>query len=182
RVSVAQCRKITEGDKMAGRHGNKGVISSVVPIEDMPYTEDGTPVDIILNPLGVPGRMNVGQILETHLGWAADRLGFRVTSPVSDGANEEEITAELARAWLMDRAWRDLDGRAWRWVEEQGIDTEMLWDDADARAVYFGSFLSQQGVSAESIERILGDLRISRRTWLEYWLLEQGYNADDLMV
>ncbi|TEU15577.1 MAG: DNA-directed RNA polymerase subunit beta [Anaerolineales bacterium] len=182
RVSVAQCRKITEGDKMAGRHGNKGVISSVVPIEDMPYTQDGTPVDIILNPLGVPGRMNVGQILETHLGWAADRLGFRVTSPVSDGADEEEITAELARAWLMDRAWRDLDGRAWRWVEEQGIDTEMLWDDADARAVYFGSFLSQQGVSAESIERILGDLRISRRTWLEYWLLEQGYNADDLMV
>jgi len=182
RVSVAQRRKITEGDKMAGRHGNKGVISSVVPIEDMPYTQDGTPVDIILNPLGVPGRMNVGQILETHLGWAADRLGFRVTSPVSDGADEEEITAELARAWLMDRAWRDLDGRSWRWVEEQGIDTETLWDDADARALYLGSFLSQQGVSAEAIERILGDLRISRRTWLECWLLEQGYDADDLMV
>ena len=78
RVSVAQRRKITEGDKMAGRHGNKGVISQVVPIEDMPFLEDGTPVEIILNPLGVPGRMNVGQILETHLGWAADRLGFHV--------------------------------------------------------------------------------------------------------
>ena len=182
RVSVAQCRKITEGDKMAGRHGNKGVISSVVPIEDMPYTQDGTPVDIILNPLGVPGRMNVGQILEAHLGWAADRLGFRVTSPVSDGADEEEITAELARAWLIDRAWRDLERRAWCWVEEQGIDTETLWDDADARAVYLGSVLSQQGVLAEEIQHILGDLTTSRRTWLEYWLLEQGHSADDLMV
>ena len=77
RVSVAQRRKLTEGDKMAGRHGNKGVISKVVPIEDMPFLEDGTPIEIILNPLGVPARMNVGQILETHLGWAADRLGFR---------------------------------------------------------------------------------------------------------
>ncbi len=77
RVSVAQTRKITAGDKMAGRHGNKGVVSRVVPVEDMPYLEDGTPVDIILNPLGVPGRMNIGQVLETHLGWAALRLGFR---------------------------------------------------------------------------------------------------------
>ena len=76
RVSVAQRRKLTEGDKMAGRHGNKGVISKVVPIEDMPFLADGTPVEIILNPLGVPGRMNIGQILETHLGWAADRLGL----------------------------------------------------------------------------------------------------------
>ncbi|MFZ1404497.1 MAG: DNA-directed RNA polymerase subunit beta, partial [Anaerolineae bacterium] len=75
RVSVAQRRKIMEGDKMAGRHGNKGVISKIVPVEDMPYLEDGTPVDIILNPLGVPARMNIGQVLETHLGWAADRLG-----------------------------------------------------------------------------------------------------------
>ncbi|MCJ7706797.1 MAG: DNA-directed RNA polymerase subunit beta, partial [Anaerolineales bacterium] len=77
RVSVAQKRKATEGDKMAGRHGNKGVISKVVPVEDMPFLEDGTPVDLILNPLGVPGRMNIGQLLEAHLGWAADRLGFR---------------------------------------------------------------------------------------------------------
>ena len=89
RVSVAQKRKLTEGDKMAGRHGNKGVISKVVPVEDMPFLEDGTPVDIILNPLGVPGRMNIGQILETHLGWAADRLGFRAITPVFDGADED---------------------------------------------------------------------------------------------
>ncbi len=77
RVMVAQRRKVTEGDKMAGRHGNKGVISRIVPVEDMPFLPDGTPVELILNPLGVPARMNIGQILETHLGWAADRLGFQ---------------------------------------------------------------------------------------------------------
>ncbi|MDX1524534.1 MAG: DNA-directed RNA polymerase subunit beta, partial [Anaerolineae bacterium] len=87
RVMIAQRRKISEGDKMAGRHGNKGVISQVVPIEDMPYLEDGTPVQIILNPLGVPARMNIGQVLETHLGWAASRLGFRAVTPVFDGAD-----------------------------------------------------------------------------------------------
>ena len=76
RVSVAQLRKITEGDKMAGRHGNKGVVSRVVRVEDMPFLDDGTPVDIILNPTGVPGRMNLGQVLEVHLGWAAQKLGF----------------------------------------------------------------------------------------------------------
>ena len=86
RVSVAQRRKLMEGDKMAGRHGNKGVISRIVPVEDMPFLPDGTPVDIILNPLGVPARMNIGQVLETHLGWAADRLGFRAETPVFDGA------------------------------------------------------------------------------------------------
>ncbi|MBC7317406.1 MAG: DNA-directed RNA polymerase subunit beta, partial [Chloroflexi bacterium] len=117
RVSVAQRRKITEGDKMAGRHGNKGVISKVVPVEDMPYLEDGTPVEIILNPLGVPGRMNLGQVFETHLGWAAQRLGFRVMTPVSDGATEDEIAAELARAWLIDRAWYDLGERAWAFFD-----------------------------------------------------------------
>ena len=108
RVSVAQRRKLTEGDKMAGRHGNKGVISKVVPVDDMPFLEDGTPVDIILNPLGVPGRMNIGQMLEVHLGWAAERLGFRAVTPVFDGANEDEIEAELARAWLVDRAWKEV--------------------------------------------------------------------------
>jgi DNA-directed RNA polymerase subunit beta len=93
RVSVAQRRKITAGDKMAGRHGNKGVVSLVVPVEDMPFLDDGTPVDIILNPLGVPGRMNIGQLLETHLGWAALQLGFRAVTPVFDGANEHQIEA-----------------------------------------------------------------------------------------
>ncbi|HRW03402.1 MAG TPA: DNA-directed RNA polymerase subunit beta, partial [Tetrasphaera sp.] len=113
RVYVANKRKITDGDKLAGRHGNKGVISKILPVEDMPFLEDGTPVDVVLNPLGVPGRMNIGQVLELHLGWAASRgwqvpdgaewaagmaadahsapAGTRVASPVFDGAREEEI-------------------------------------------------------------------------------------------
>ena len=91
RVSVAQKRKIGAGDKMAGRHGNKGVISRVLPVEDMPYLPDGTPVDIILNPLGVPHRMNIGQIMETHLGWAASALGMKIATPVFDGATKEDI-------------------------------------------------------------------------------------------
>jgi DNA-directed RNA polymerase subunit beta len=100
RVAIAQKRKLSEGDKMAGRHGNKGVVSRIVPAEDMPFLPDGTPVDIILNPLGVPSRMNVGQVLETHLGWAARVLGFTAASPVFDGASEARIRAELARAGL----------------------------------------------------------------------------------
>jgi DNA-directed RNA polymerase subunit beta len=100
KVYVASKRRISVGDKMAGRHGNKGVISKVLPIEDMPYLEDGTPIDIILNPLGVPSRMNVGQILETHLGWAASKLGFRALCPVFDGASEETIRDCLVEAGL----------------------------------------------------------------------------------
>jgi DNA-directed RNA polymerase subunit beta len=98
KVYVASKRQISVGDKMAGRHGNKGVISKVLPEEDMPFLEDGTPIDIILNPLGVPSRMNVGQILETHLGWAASRLGFRAVCPVFDGADEESIQQVLKEA------------------------------------------------------------------------------------
>src|SRR5215210_1233542 len=100
RVSIAVKRKITEGDKMAGRHGNKGVIAKVLPVEDMPYLEDGTAVDIILSPLGAPSRMNVGTILETHLGWAAAALGLKVASPVFDSATEGEIEGLLERAGL----------------------------------------------------------------------------------
>jgi DNA-directed RNA polymerase subunit beta len=100
RVSIAQKRKISEGDKMAGRHGNKGVVSRILPIEDMPFLPDGRPVDIILNPIGVPSRMNVGQILETHLGWAADALGMKFATPVFDGANEDDIKIQLQRAGL----------------------------------------------------------------------------------
>jgi DNA-directed RNA polymerase subunit beta len=100
KVSVAMKRKLSVGDKMAGRHGNKGVVSIVVPEEDMPYMEDGTPVDLILNPLGVPSRMNVGQILETHLGWAAKKLGWHVATPVFDGATEEDIKSALRQADL----------------------------------------------------------------------------------
>jgi len=93
-------RRVQPGDKMAGRHGNKGVISSITPVEDMPYLADGTPVDIVLNPLGVPSRMNVGQILETHLGWAARTLGYSIATPVFDGANEGEIKKLLKDANL----------------------------------------------------------------------------------
>ncbi|MEI6666094.1 MAG: DNA-directed RNA polymerase subunit beta, partial [Chloroflexota bacterium] len=100
RVSVAQKRKISEGDKMAGRHGNKGVVSRIMPLEDMPYLADGRSVEIVLNPIGVPSRMNVGQVLETHLGWAASTLGFRALTPVFDGATDGEIQDALARAWV----------------------------------------------------------------------------------
>jgi DNA-directed RNA polymerase subunit beta len=88
---IAMKRKIQIGDKMAGRHGNKGVVSTVMPEEDMPSLPDGTPVDIVLNPLGVPSRMNIGQVLETHLGWAARALGIHVATPVFEGAKEGEI-------------------------------------------------------------------------------------------
>ncbi|MFL5691524.1 MAG: DNA-directed RNA polymerase subunit beta [Ktedonobacteraceae bacterium] len=112
RVSIAQKRKIGAGDKMAGRHGNKGVISRVLPIADMPFLPDGTPVDIILNPLGVPHRMNIGQIMETHLGWAASVLGFKIATPVFDGASEEDIEEFLRRANLPDTGKVQLyDGR-----------------------------------------------------------------------
>ncbi len=100
RVLLCQKRKISAGDKMAGRHGNKGVVSRVLPIEDMPFLPDGRSVDIILNPIGVPSRMNIGQILETHLGWAAARLGYRVATPVFDGANETQIKNLLEEAGL----------------------------------------------------------------------------------
>jgi DNA-directed RNA polymerase subunit beta len=100
RVSIAQKRKISAGDKMAGRHGNKGVVSRILPVEDMPFLPDGRAVEIILNPLGVPSRMNVGQILETHLGWAADQLGLKFATPVFDGATEADIKNELKRAGL----------------------------------------------------------------------------------
>jgi DNA-directed RNA polymerase subunit beta len=112
RVSIAQKRKIGAGDKMAGRHGNKGVISRVLPIEDMPFLPDGTPVDIILNPLGVPHRMNIGQIMETHLGWAAEALGIKIATPVFDGATEEDIEEMLGRAGLPETGKVQLfDGR-----------------------------------------------------------------------
>ncbi|MGB9812655.1 MAG: DNA-directed RNA polymerase subunit beta [Thermovenabulum sp.] len=112
RVYIAQKRKISEGDKMAGRHGNKGVISRIMPVEDMPFLPDGTPIDIVLNPLGVPSRMNIGQVLETHLGWAAKALGWHVATPVFDGASEEEIFELLKKAGLPEDGKIELrDGR-----------------------------------------------------------------------
>ena len=112
RVSVAQKRKISVGDKMAGRHGNKGVIAKILPAEDMPYLPDGTPVDIILNPLGVPSRMNIGQILETHLGWALHEKGLKAATAVFDGATEQQIQQELREAGLPENGKIELrDGR-----------------------------------------------------------------------
>lgn len=105
RVYIAQKRKISEGDKMAGRHGNKGVISRILPVEDMPYLPDGTPIDIMLNPLGVPSRMNIGQVLEIHLGMAAKKLGIKVATPVFDGVTNDELLA------LMEESGMDADGK-----------------------------------------------------------------------
>lgn len=113
RVYIVQKRKISEGDKMAGRHGNKGVISRILPEEDMPYLPDGTPVDIMLNPLGVPSRMNIGQVLELHLGMAARSLGIHVASPVFDGANEEDVWETIEEAGMSRDAKTVLyDGRS----------------------------------------------------------------------
>jgi DNA-directed RNA polymerase subunit beta len=113
RVFIASKRKLSVGDKMAGRHGNKGVVATIVPVEDMPFLEDGTPVDICLNPLGVPSRMNVGQVLETHLGVAAKALGFTVASPVFDGIKEEKIMQYLKEAKATPGfEWIGLNGKS----------------------------------------------------------------------
>jgi len=112
KIYVAKKRKLSVGDKMAGRHGNKGVISKILPVEELPYLPDGTPVDIILNPLGVPSRMNVGQILETHMGWAAKKLGLKIATPVFDGASYEDVVDMLKKAKLPESGKVQLrDGR-----------------------------------------------------------------------
>ena len=115
RCYIAQKRKISVGDKMAGRHGNKGVVSRILPVEDMPFLPDGTPLDIVLNPLGVPSRMNIGQVLEVHLGYAARALGWKVCTPVFDGAHEEDIREALKEAGLAEDGKTELyDGRTGR--------------------------------------------------------------------
>ena len=112
KVYVASKRKIQVGDKMAGRHGNKGIVAKIVPVEDMPFLKDGTPVDIVLNPLGVPSRMNIGQVLETHLGWAAKMLGFKVATPVFDGVQEETIVDMMKQA---NRKIAEKTGEDFKW-------------------------------------------------------------------
>jgi DNA-directed RNA polymerase subunit beta len=120
KVYIATKRVISVGDKMAGRHGNKGVISKILPVEDMPFLPDGTPLQILLNPLGVPSRMNVGQILETHLGWAAAKLGFQAVTPVFDGASEEGINDLLKDAGLPKHGKvRLYDGRTGEPLEQE---------------------------------------------------------------
>ncbi len=145
RVWVANTRKITEGDKMAGRHGNKGVVAMILPREDMPHLDDGTPLDIILNPIGVPSRMNLGQLLETHLGWAARELGYAAVTPVFDSASDIAIEDSLARAWFVKasgaRDFRNFSEqyefdrqRVADWLAERDYRYDELWqEDAESR-------------------------------------------------
>jgi DNA-directed RNA polymerase subunit beta len=177
RVSVAQRRKVTAGDKMAGRHGNKGVVSKVVPVEDMPFLEDGTPVDIILNPLGVPGRMNIGQVLEVHLGWAAKRLGYRALTPVFDGASEEQIEAELARAWIVDQAWKEAGAAAWEWLKEQEYDSNSIQDDDEVRRLYLEERLGERDYDVYS----LNEPNYARHATAVEWLRDRGYEPDAIL-
>jgi len=179
RVSVAQRRKITAGDKMAGRHGNKGVVSRVVPVEDMPMLEDGTSVDIILNPTGIPGRMNLGQVLETHLGWAASRLGFRAISPVFDGATETEIEAELARAWMIEKAWQETSEKSWEWLKDYDYDPETITDDNEVRNLYLEAWLGERNYD---VYRLVSDPFYARRSVLREWLRDNGYNPDEILA
>jgi len=186
RVSVAQRRKLTVGDKMAGRHGNKGVISKIVTVEDMPYIEGGIPVEIILNPLGVPSRMNIGQILELHLGWAADRLGFRAITPVFDGVKEQEIQAELGRAWMIDWAWKLTTERAWenheRLAESAGIAPEDFDDDMHVICAYLVDRVSESGLyDNEAIILERDDIYV-RRVAVAEMLREFGHDPDAVMV
>lgn len=179
RISVAQRRKITAGDKMAGRHGNKGVVSKVVPVGDMPFLEDGTPVDIILNPLGVPGRMNIGQVLETHLGWGASRLGFRAITPVFDGADEDEIEAELARAWLIDQAWKKVTETAWESINQEEFDPMTIESDDEARSLYLEAWLGERGYD---VFRLISDYTYARRSVLYEWLRDNYCDPEKLLV
>ncbi len=171
-VWVAQKRKISVGDKMSGRHGNKGVISTILPEEDMPFLPDGTPVDIVLNPLGVPSRMNIGQVLEAHLGWAAQTLGFRVINPIFDGADALTIEDALARTWI---AWKagavnfnsenhgsartDL-GKVSEWLSSRGFDVKEIMDEEQkgvARKTSLCLWLEELGVADSQQIRTLSD-------------------------
>jgi DNA-directed RNA polymerase subunit beta len=179
KVYVATKRQISVGDKMAGRHGNKGVISKVLPEEDMPFLADGTPVDILLNPLGVPSRMNVGQILETHLGWAAQRLGFKAITPVFDGASEEEIRKSLIEAGIPESGKSYLyDGRTGERFEQPVtvgyiymLKLHHLVDDkVHARATGPYSLITQQPLGGKAR---FGGQRFGE---MEVWALE-AYGA-----
>jgi DNA-directed RNA polymerase subunit beta len=166
-VWVAQRRKISVGDKLAGRHGNKGVISLIAPAEDMPYLPDGTPVDIILNPIGVPSRMNIGQVLETHLGWAAQTLGIKVLTPVFDGADDTAIEDALARAWLAQKAGAvSLDPSNENrtvplevvkvWVTSQGYDGDRVFSDAypgEAKEVCLRLWIEDLGIASRDLNQ-----------------------------
>ncbi|PJC69993.1 MAG: DNA-directed RNA polymerase subunit beta [Candidatus Tagabacteria bacterium CG_4_8_14_3_um_filter_41_8] len=178
-IEVAQIRKVSVGDKLAGRHGNKGVISKILPIEDMPYLEDGTPVDIILNPLGVASRMNIGQILETHLGLAASRLGYQAICPSLNGATDEEIIEEMQKAgWPVDGKVILYDGRTGEPFQQKVTVgsiymmklAHMVEDKIHMRSVGPYSLITQQplGGKAQGGGQRFGEM--------EVWALE-GYGA-----
>jgi len=178
-VSVAQLKKISVGDKLAGRHGNKGVISRVAPVEDMPYLPDGTPVDMIFNPLGVASRMNIGQILEVHLGWAALRLGYKAASPALEGVSETQIKAELQKAELPeDGKVRLINGRTGEYFDKKSTVGVMyvmklhhLVDDKiHMRSIGPYSLITQQPLGGKAQ---FGGQRFGE---MEVWALE-GYGA-----
>ncbi|MFA6423246.1 MAG: DNA-directed RNA polymerase subunit beta [Patescibacteria group bacterium] len=178
-VSIAQMRKISVGDKLAGRHGNKGVIARVMPMEDMPYLEDGTPVDIVLNPLGVISRMNLGQILETHIGWAAQKKGVKVASPVFNGINLETIRKELKEVGLPEDGKTLLyDGRTGKPFDQRitvGINyilklIHLVDDKMHARSTGPYSMVTQQPLGGKAQ---FGGQRFGE---MEVWALE-AYGA-----
>ena len=144
RIYIAQKRKISVGDKMAGRHGNKGVVSRILPVEDMPYLPNGRPLDIVLNPLGVPSRMNIGQVLEIHLSLAAKALGFNVATPIFDGANEKDIqnTLEMANDYVND-TWEDFEKKYKDTVRPEIM--EYLYENRDHRELWKGVPITTDG-------------------------------------
>jgi len=182
-IEIAELRKIEAGDKLAGRHGNKGIISKVLPVEDMPYLEDGTPVDIILNPLSVASRMNIGQILETHLGWAAKKLNYIAITPSFSGANEKDIKKELIEAGLPDDGKVQLfDGRTGEIFPERitvGIIymmklIHMVKDKIHMRSVGPYSLITQQPLGGKAQ---FGGQRLGE---MEVWAME-GYGASAVL-
>ena len=144
RIYIAQKRKISVGDKMAGRHGNKGVVSRVLPVEDMPFLPNGRPLDIVLNPLGVPSRMNIGQVLEIHLSLAAKALGFNIATPVFDGANENDImdTLDLANDYV-NLSWEEFKAKHEQELLPEVLD--YLYENRDHRKLWKGVPLSRDG-------------------------------------
>ena len=179
KVYVARKRKLMVGDKMAGRHGNKGVVAKIVPVEDMPFLEDGTPVDIVLNPLGVPSRMNLGQIFETNLGWAGWKLGKKYASPVFDGATHEQIIEELRKAGLPENGKTTVyDGRTGEKIEAEvtvGVIymmklSHLVEDKIHARSIGPYSLITQQPLGGKAQ---FGGQRFGE---MEVWALE-AYGA-----
>jgi len=179
KVMIARKRKLSVGDKMAGRHGNKGVIAKILPEEDMPYLPDGTPVEIVLNPLGVPSRMNVGQVLETHLGWAAQALGFQAQTAVFNGATENEVKAALKEAGLPEDGKTDLyDGRTGVAFDERVMVgyiymmklSHLVDDKIHARSIGPYSLVTQQPLGGKAQ---FGGQRFGE---MEVWALE-AYGA-----